>query len=140
MKRTLKYALSAVLGAALVIPALAQDQFPDVPANHWAYKDLLEMKANGLLVGYPDGLYRGGRPASRYELAVAVHAVWANLKAQQDGLKSQIDDILKRLDNTASKSDLDALRGQLEALQTEVSRIKSEDIARLNRLVAEFRG
>jgi len=63
-----------------------------------------------------------------------------HLKAQQDGLKSQIDDILKRLDNTASKSDLDALRSQLEALQTEVARIKSEDIARLNKLMDEFRG
>jgi len=110
MKRTLKYALSAVLGAALAVPALAQDQFPDVPANHWAYKDLQEMKQNGLLVGYPDGLFRGGRPASRYELAVACHAVWANLKAQQDQLKSQMDDILRRMDNVATKADLDALR------------------------------
>ncbi len=140
MKRTLKYALSAVLGAALVIPALAQDQFPDVPASHWAYKDLLEMKSNGLLVGYPDGLFRGGRPASRYELAVACHAVWANLKAQQDALKSQMDDLARRMDNVASKADLDALKAQVDALSAEVNRIKSEDIARLNRLIDEFRG
>jgi len=140
MKRTLKYALSAVLGAALAMPALAQDQFPDVPANHWAYKDLLEMKQNGLLVGYPDGLFRGGRPASRYELAVACHAVWANLKAQQDALKSQMDDLARRMDNVATKADLDALRSQLDALSAEVNRIKSEDIARLNRLIDEFRG
>src|ERR1041384_6808548 len=98
MNRTLKYALSAALSALLVIPALAQDNFPDVPESHWAYKDLLKMKQKGLLVGYPDGLFRGGRPASRYELAVACHAVWANLKSITDGLKGQIDDIMKRLE------------------------------------------
>lgn len=141
MKRTFKYALTAVLGAAIFVPAVAQDagQFPDVPSTHWAYKELLTMKNEGLLVGYPDGLFRGGRPASRYELAVAVHATYAHLKGITDGLKSQIDDILRRLDNTATKADLDSLREQLSALQTEVGRIKSEDIARLNRLADEFR-
>jgi len=60
MKRTTKYALSLVLGVITVMPAVAQDNFPDVPENHWAYKDLARMKAEGLLVGYPDGLFRGG--------------------------------------------------------------------------------
>src|SRR6476660_7142804 len=92
MNRTLKYALSAALSALIVVPALAQDNFPDVPESHWAYKDLARMKAEGLLVGYPDGLFRGGRPASRYELAVACHAVWANIKAITDGLKNPIQD------------------------------------------------
>ena len=76
MKRTFKYALSAILTAAIVLPAVAQDNFPDVPDNHWAFEALARMKKDGLLVGYPDGLFRGGRPASRYELAVAMHAVW----------------------------------------------------------------
>jgi hypothetical protein len=75
MKRTLKYALTAVLAVGLVAPAFAQtDNFPDVPENHWAYEALARLKKDGLLVGYPDGLFRGPRPASRYELAVAVHA------------------------------------------------------------------
>ena len=44
MKNTLKYALGAVLTAALVAPAMAQDNFPDVPENHWAYEALAKMK------------------------------------------------------------------------------------------------
>ena len=75
MKRSTKLALSLVLAVGMTAPAFAQDQFPDVPANHWAYEALARMKRDGLLVGYPDGLFRGGRPASRYELAVAMHAV-----------------------------------------------------------------
>ena len=75
MKRSTKLALSLVLAIGTIVPAMAQDNFPDVPANHWAYEALAKMKAEGLLVGYPDGLYRGPRPATRYELAVAMHAV-----------------------------------------------------------------
>jgi hypothetical protein len=130
LKRTAKYALTLVLGAAVIMPAVAQDNFPDVPENHWAYKELARMKAEGLLVGYPDGLFRGGRPASRYELAVAVHATWANLKGVTDGLKGQIDDLMKRLEGVPTKADLDNLRAAIEALQNQV-KVNSDDIAGL---------
>ena len=139
MKRTAKYALTLVLGAAIVMPAIAQDNFPDVPENHWAYKELARMKAEGLLVGYPDGLFRGGRPASRYELAVAIHAVWANLKGITDGLKGQIDDIMKRIEGAPTKADIDNLRAAIDALQNQV-KVNSDDIAGLRKLIDEFRG
>jgi hypothetical protein len=59
LNKTLKYALSAVLGLAILTPALAQ-QFPDVvPPEHWAYDAVLRLKNAGLLVGYPDGKFRG---------------------------------------------------------------------------------
>ena len=51
MKRTLKYALSAVLTAAIVLPAVAQDNFPDVPDNHWAFEALQRLKKDGLPAG-----------------------------------------------------------------------------------------
>jgi hypothetical protein len=138
LKRTAKYALTLVLGAAVVMPAVAQDNFPDVPENHWAYKELARLKAEGLLVGYPDGLFRGGRPASRYEMAVAIHAAWANLKGITDGLKGQIDDIMKRIEGVPTKADLDNLRAAIEALQNQV-KVNSDDIAALKRLIDEFR-
>ena len=105
MKRTLKYALSAILTAAIVLPAVATtDNFPDVPDNHWAFEALQRLKKDGLLVGYPDGLFRGNRPASRYELAVAIHACYTNLKSVTDGLDSQIkalSDKLRSVQETA---------------------------------------
>jgi outer membrane murein-binding lipoprotein Lpp len=138
MNRTLKYALSAALSALIVVPALAQDNFPDVPESHWAYRDLLRMKQEGLLVGYPDGLFRGARPASRYELAVACHAVWANLKAVTDGLKSQIDDLNSKMAGMPSKSDMDDLRAKIDALQSQLDSIKNNDIPALRKMVDEF--
>lgn len=62
----LKLAFFATVAGVTVLPAIAQDNFPDVPSNHWAYEALARMKKEGLLVGYPDGLYRGSRPLSRY--------------------------------------------------------------------------
>lgn len=140
MNRTLRYALGAVLSAALVVPAIAQDNFPDVPDNHWAYEALKNMKNDGLLVGYPDGLFRGGRPASRYELAVAIHATYQRLKGITDGLDSQIKALTASLDGKADKADLQSLRDALTALQNDVNGMKAwgDDIANLKKLAATF--
>ena len=44
MNKTLKYALSAVLGLAVLTPAIAQNPFPDVVnPDHWAYKAVAEL-------------------------------------------------------------------------------------------------
>lgn len=134
MKRTLKYALTAVLAVGIVAPAFAQaDNFPDVPENHWAYEALARLKKDGLLVGYPDGLFRGPRPASRYELAVAVHACYTNLRNVTDGLQSQIDAL-------KNNTELQSLKDQLAALQNEVNTMKGygEDIAALKKLTDTF--
>ena len=134
MKRSTKLALSLVLGAGLVAPAFAQDNFPDVPTNHWAYEALARMKRDGLLVGYPDGLYRGGRPASRYELAVAMHAVYTNLKNITDGLDAQIRAL------QGQGADIQALKDAVATLQDEVNKMRGygDDIAALKRAAETF--
>lgn len=135
MNKTLKYALGAVLTAGVITPALAQNNFPDVPDNHWAYEALARMKADGLLVGYPDGLFRGNRPASRYELAVACHAVYMHLKNITDGLQSQIDDLKNR-----PTVDVQALKDAIAALQNDVNNMKGwgDDIANLKKMADTF--
>ncbi len=140
MNRTLKLALSAVFTSALVLPVFAQENFPDVPDNHWAYEALKNMKADGLLVGYPDGLFRGGRPASRYELAVAIHATYQKLKGLYDGLDSQIKALNSSLDGKADKADLQALRDALSAVEKDLSGMKAwgDDIANLKKLASTF--
>lgn len=140
MKRTIRNVLSAVLTAAIVLPAAAQDNFPDVPSNHWAFEALARMKKDGLLVGYPDGLFRGGRPASRYELAVAMNAVYRNLKSITDGLDAQIRALNDKLSGVASTTDIQNLRDALAALQIEVNGMKNygEDIANLKKMCEAF--
>ncbi|MBC8066131.1 MAG: S-layer homology domain-containing protein [Chlorobia bacterium] len=38
----------------------ASPQFKDVPSGHWAAKAVQELKDSGLLIGYPNGKFRGG--------------------------------------------------------------------------------
>jgi len=137
MKRTFKYALASVLGLAMVAPAFAQDQFPDVPENHWAYEALARLKAAGILVGYPDGLYRGGRPASRYELAVALHAAYQNMKNITDGLAAQIAEIRGAPQGQFNPQ---SILDRLTALENQLNGMKAwgDDIANLKRMAETF--
>lgn len=45
-------------------------RFADVPDEHWASDAIVRLMALGVLTGYPDGAFRGGEYATRYELAV----------------------------------------------------------------------
>lgn len=141
MKRTFTYALTAILASAIVAPAFAQDNFPDVPDNHWAFEALKRMKTDGILVGYPDGLFRGTRPASRYELAVAINAAYTNLKNQNDSLSTQIEELKKSMGGDgASKADLQQLKDALTALQNEHNAMRGmgDDVANLRKMADAF--
>src|SRR5579862_4959007 len=133
MNKTLKLALGAVLTAGLILPVIAQDNFPDVPDNHWAYEALARLKKDGLLVGYPDGLFRGNRPASRYELAVAIHATYVHLKSITDGLQAEIDQL-------KGQGDIQSLKDAIAQLQQEVDSMKGwgADIDNLKKLADQF--
>ena len=143
MKRTAKYALSAVLSAALAASVLAQENFPDVPANHWAYEAVARLKKDGILVGYPSGLYNGARPATRYELAAAVHAAYINLKNQSDGLASQVSTLSDKVNSGVgvSKADVDNLKAAVAAQSDQLKAMQSygDDISALKKLTDEFK-
>jgi len=140
MNKTLKYALSAVLGLALVTPVLAQ-QFPDVvPPEHWAYDAVLRLKEAGLLVGYPDGKFRGPRNATRYEMAVAIHAAYDYFKKITDAHDARIKALEDNPPGGVTKAEFDALKATVAALQDEVNGIKRwrSEIDELNRLAKTF--
>lgn len=74
MRKVLTF-LSASICLAWVLPVMAQvapSEFSDVPTDHWAYDAIESLRAKNILVGYPDGYYRGKRTLSRYEFAVAL--------------------------------------------------------------------
>ena len=47
--------------------------FPDVPANHWAYEYVKDFADKGLVEGYPDGEFKGDRAMTRYEYAAIIY-------------------------------------------------------------------
>ena len=46
--------------------------FSDVPADHWAYDDIMHLADEGIISPYEDGTFLGDRNATRYEVAVMV--------------------------------------------------------------------
>jgi hypothetical protein len=52
--------------------AIAQDQFKDLDPKHWAYEAVTELQQKGILLGYPDGYFKGKRTLTRYEFAIAL--------------------------------------------------------------------
>lgn len=62
--------LDALLG--VLNPNLSKD-FPDVPANHWAYEAVSRLAGNDIIQGYEDGKYHGERTMTRYEMAEIIY-------------------------------------------------------------------
>ncbi len=65
-----KLLAALAIAAALCLPVLAQTSFSDVPRDHWAYDAVSELESLGLVVGYPDGEFKGARTLTRYEFAM----------------------------------------------------------------------
>ena len=74
----MKLMLAALAVAAVCVPLLAAEvgtsaqPFSDVPSDHWAAPAVKRLAEQGVLKGYPDLTFRGDRPVTRYELAVAL--------------------------------------------------------------------
>jgi len=83
-----KWALwaGAILGVGALLPSAAQAQgggpFADVPTTHWAYDAVQSLAQKGIFTGYPDGTFQGKRALTRYEFAVALQRMLAEVQRQ----------------------------------------------------------
>ena len=115
---------------AVALPSVSQ--LSDVQPTDWAFKALQSLiERYGVISGYPDGTFRGGRAMTRYEFAAALNAasirinelIAAGLQAQvsQDDLATLQrlrTDFAEELASLALRIDrLDAQTAQLEANQ-----------------------
>jgi len=80
--------LSASLALTLASAAIAQnapDMFKDLDPMHWAYAATEDLRSKGIVIGYPDGYFRGKRTLTRYEFAVALDRALKQLPTGKDG-------------------------------------------------------
>jgi len=132
MKNITKIALLVALGGGAIVPALAQDNFPDVPENHWAFEALDNLKKEGIVVGYPDGRYRGTRFMTRYEFAVAINAAYKKLMSMYSGLSARVDALEKGQGQGGTVD--------LSDIKADIARMKGwgDDIASLQKMAGTF--
>src|SRR5215469_15905050 len=73
-------AVVAALVFAVISPAFAQP-FADTSPNHWAYDAFDKLTAKGLILGYPDGIFKRDGAMTRHEMAMAVARLLARIES-----------------------------------------------------------
>lgn len=109
-------------------------QLSDVQPTDWAYQALQSLvERYGVIEGYPDGLFRGGRALTRFEFAAGVNAAMDRLSqlianSTDDAVRQQDLDALKRLQEDFS-NELVALRGRVDGLEARVAQLESQQFS-----------
>lgn len=119
--KPLIYFLALAASITFSSPASAQtvNPFSDVPANSWAYQAVAELAQEGLIKGYPDGLFHGDQTITRYEMAQLVaRAMAADVSSPKlDRLAAEFADELDtlgiRVKNLETKSDNFKINGEI---------------------------
>jgi len=115
--------LITLLTAALVGGTAFAQTFPDIPANHWAGDAVEEIADLGIVIGFPDGTFRGNEAFTRYQAALVVSrllaVVDANMDAELSGLRAAMQDLA---------SDVAAQGVRLAAAESAIAGI-SDDVA-----------
>jgi predicted nucleic acid-binding Zn-ribbon protein len=114
MRKMVLLMLAAVLALS---PAAAA--FEAIPSGHWAAAAVEDLHAQGVLIGYPDGTFRGANPATRYELAIALK----RLENVVRGLAAttRVAGLSEGTAESGSRTeDLEAIKTELAALRTMV--------------------
>ncbi len=107
-----------------MIDAQAQiDALKDIPSNSWAYQSIIDLVNDGIIVGYPDGTFKGARPLTRYEAAVMVERAVQYLTKKLGNPQTASEVTQKDID--ALRALLDEFRGDIDALKLRVSDIDS---------------
>src|SRR5690554_3121447 len=105
----MKKLIITLLAAVLASGAFAQSSFPDIPANHWAGDAVERIADLGIVIGFPDGTYRGNEAFTRYQAALVV---------------SRLLDVLNDNVNSAlalTQADVDSLRNAVQELASDVA-------------------
>lgn len=110
-----------LLAMALLVAVgvMAEGMFPDVPAKHWAYPYVEHLKSKGIVIGYPDGTFKGDRNITRYEEAAMISRLIGLIETEI--VAPHISDVLRVLDAISLKlgatvQKVDQLEGKLNAM------------------------
>ncbi|MFN4252041.1 S-layer homology domain-containing protein [Deinococcus sp.] len=123
-------AQTAAPASAPQVPALT-----DVPAGHWAKDAIDKLVGSGIILGYPDGTYRGTQNLTRYEAAVIIARLLEDMKTGTVVTGDMDSETLTALQNAIQElaADLAALGVRVSDL--EENAVSRDDFARLEERV-----
>lgn len=92
---------------------ISQVRFSDVPVDHWASNAVYDLVNMGVTQGYPDGTYRGNNNITRYETAMFLSKLAANIGDSND----KVDIAVEKLK--------DDLRAEIRTLRADIAGLKN---------------
>ena len=114
--------VAAVATSAPAFASTAQGQFTDVAPTNWAYQAILQLKDSyGCAVGYPNGTFKPGQPATRAELAALTNACLDNIKTYVDSKDASLAQALRaefQPEIAALRAQQDKTAAKVQAIQT----------------------
>ena len=114
----IKNIIAAGIAAVSIAAPASASQFSDVAPDNWAYSAILSLKDKyACAVGFPDGSFEPGKPATRAQLAALVNACIDRISEFQDAKDAQLAAALKAqaAQWTATEAKVDALVAEDQA-------------------------
>ena len=133
----MKKLLLAIL-AALALTGVQAQAFPDIPAGHWAGDAVQRIADLGIVIGFPDGTYRGNEGFTRYQAALVISRLLDVIRADMDAEKALNDADIAALRNALQElaSDVAAQDVRLNAVEGAVASISDDTASNTARIEA----
>jgi len=129
--------IAAGLVAAFSLNVASAVKFSDVPPGHWAEEAVYKLAEEGIILGFPDGTYRGNEFLTRYQAALLIYRLLERLRAEFGAgvdkealaaLRNAVQELAAELaslgvrvaaleDNAATKDDIAKLKECIEKLK-----------------------
>ncbi|MEX2534895.1 MAG: S-layer homology domain-containing protein [Trueperaceae bacterium] len=141
----MKKLLITLLAALFASGAFAQTPFPDIPDNHWAGDAVADITALGIVIGFPDGTFRGNEAFTRYQAALVVSRLLDVVNEDLDARMALSEEDQASLRNALQElaSDVAAQGVQLSSVESDVASL-SDDVnnnaGRLDELESMLQG
>jgi predicted nucleic acid-binding Zn-ribbon protein len=136
-------ALTAALSFG--VSAHAQTSFADVPAGHWAQEAIKRAVDCGIILGYPDGTFRGKQAITRYEAAAMIGRLLDAVAQGKCGLPGsgapvEMDTAaMEALQNAVQELSADLADQGVRISELEDNAVSQDDLSRVEELATEAR-
>ena len=134
----MKKLLIAILAAGLASGAFAQT-FPDIPEGHWAGDAVERIADLNIVIGFPDGTFRGNEAFTRYQAALVISRMLDVVNANMDAALAMTDEDIASLRNAVQElaADVAAQGVRLSAAEGAIAGL-SDDTAANTASIAEL--